>query len=165
MHLVVLLIPNDFVTEVWEIICFARFFSSRSSAATILVKVGLQAGELGGPIDHFCFPISAVQHDALNSPSHADVTARLQAWTDERSRGGSSAAQHRTPSPEDVMQPLMGENIRGLRWSDEPFTFSSRLCSFFLCALVLPCWCLDAQPHHTPDPSSISHTRKARIVR
>ena len=64
----------------------------------------------------------------LNSPSHADVTARLQAWTDERSRGGSSAAQHRTPSPEDVMQPLMGENIRGLRWSDEPFTFSSRLC-------------------------------------
>ena len=63
MHLV-LLIPNNSVTEVWEILCFARFFSSRSSAATILVKVGLQIGELGGPIDHFCFPISAVQYDA-----------------------------------------------------------------------------------------------------
>ena len=59
MHLVVLLIPNDFVTEVWEIICFARFFSSRSSAATILVKVGLQIGELfggfGGQTSHSLF--------------------------------------------------------------------------------------------------------------
>ena len=78
MHLVVLLIPNDFVTEVWEIICFARFFSSRSSAATILVKVGLQIGELfggfGGQTSHSLFHPDFVSFFCVRWCCHAGAS-------------------------------------------------------------------------------------------